>query len=315
MHKAALAWLAVVSLSACGGGTGGGPIPLDSLDEAVVEAACRNAARCGQAASEAACVAAIPDTLASLRAAVKAGKVRYDSAAAGDCIASFNASGCDLFDREDTDRCAVTFLGTQADGAACFDDEECLSKTCETGSCAVDVQCCAGLCGPTTARVPKGGDCGGAGAECVEGTFCMPSSTTPTVLTCQPPAAEGQPCNQFGSCATGLVCDGSTAATRVCKRLPKRGQPCTPNDLPCSSSLDFCDPDTNVCAPRLPVGAACDPAAGACIGYALCDPASRACVARKGLGEACAAGECAYFLSCSSETKTCAASAPQPACY
>jgi hypothetical protein len=88
----------------------------------------------------AACAATLDALLAGLRAdvlaAIDAGRIRYDAAAAARCVDSVEALGCDALDVEPPACRAPILIGLVANGDACAIDEECAGGLCEDDACA-----------------------------------------------------------------------------------------------------------------------------------------------------------------------------------
>jgi hypothetical protein len=149
----------------------------------------------------------------NIPAAVTAGKLRYDEAAAEDCIAAFHALSCDTT-RQTEDSlaaCDVVFTGTLKEGEACGFDLECTSDRCVKPTC--ELACCIGSCGPDR-PVPR------IGEPC---TFtCEPGAYCGSGDTCRALLPEGAVCNDPSSCALGLYC----ANSGVCTAIPHLGEAC-----------------------------------------------------------------------------------------
>jgi hypothetical protein len=143
-----LASLVFLVLAACGGG--GGSVALEDFADKLADASCELLVKCGEARDVAACRAANTglDThlSASLGAAVKAGRAKFDGGAAQDCLDALGARSCDVTsqsNRELPASCRTT-AGTLHDTEACAVDAECISQVCDVPACGL--ACCIGAC-------------------------------------------------------------------------------------------------------------------------------------------------------------------------
>src|SRR5207249_4301178 len=153
----------------------------------------------------------------------------------GSCWGAGATQGSDLLAIEPAD-CMLVFTGTVADGAACYDDQDCVSERCDRGSG------CPGKCRTT---VPQGGDCSGSGV-CARGFVCVHSGSA---AKCGLPGAVGAGCAEFEECQPGLVCTASKCAAR-----PGLGGSCGV-DVPCAGGF-WCG-NGGTCQPRVDAGGAC----------------------------------------------------------
>lgn len=292
--------LTCISAAACDDGNS---IAIEDLDEAIASASCKLALACGTLPDKQACPPASTSEAAQLRASVKAGKTRYDGAAAARCLDSL-ANLCSMDGGGQADpACDQAFKGTQPVGAACLSAVECMSGLCDTSECDGSVACCRGTCGSVVAI---GGDCSASGAVCVTGAYCK---TAPAPSVCAPIVAadEGQAC-AGGSCKAGLFC-----VDQVCTRLLAPGEACDPSQFDCNPFRGFCDSATNLCTAHRAVGQSCN-GSNDCVEYAECtDVAGEGvCVARARLGEACLDKLCLVGFVC--QEGVCALPAPEPVC-
>jgi hypothetical protein len=309
----------LAALGACKGG--GGPIPLDDLEDAVVETLCQRSVDCGEYPDLATCVAVsgFNSNLPEIQAAVDAGRVVYNDGLAGDCLDAFGSIGCTLTEQLSQDLedllavCDEVFEGTVADGATCYINEECVSRDCDVPSCMET--CCAGTCVPAVADPPAlaiGSDCANDPGNCVDGAYCHYDVMT-QAQTCTAQVAAGGACDQFDSCASGLVCtqDGQTA---TCKAAPGTGDPCTVDSFGCDDPRNFCDPTSLTCLARKAEGAACNSEADECVDWATCTGGT--CVRNPdSVGDACDQqnDNCLGDLDCGANS-TCEAPVPDPIC-
>ena len=261
------------------------PIPLAELASVTAAAICAaNFATCAPQdkmpfATQAGCVAAQTATdsavFAKLAALVAAGKLFYDPAAAGSCLA-LAAELCDELDFVDGPPvCQIVFKGKAAKGAACTFNVECASNYCfnlascpgacknrvalnaacgEDDKCVAGAVCFGGLC---VADTPKD-----AGAAC-DPVQCKPGLYCSSKEKCTPLIKLGAACDIVGSCVAGAQCidDGAGGA---CKPMPKKGEPCAPDPFAdastqCATGLVcFNDGgDSGTCEPKVPIGGAC----------------------------------------------------------
>ncbi len=293
-----------VVIAACGGGSGGGPIPIDELPQQVIDALCGFEVRCGAVSSEAICIAEFEQELntADVVAGVHDGKITYDANLARQCLDAYNTMSCDATAqsvRVQPQACKDAVKGTVADGGMCEADQVCISELCNAPSC--QAACCPGTCDPTPPLPAAiGQSC--AGTTCVDGAFCNNS-------TCAALLAAGASCQSDSQCAYGTMCAGATSP--VCAAPPKLGDPCA-NDsgstmARCSDVGQFCDA-TNHCVAKLDTGATCDPTMfGWCKGDLQCDAATMKCDALPAISATCT-GSCAPGAFCDlGTTGTCKA--------
>jgi hypothetical protein len=294
-------------------------IGIEQLPSKLVEETCESAVQCGTYPDQATCAGAtsMDASMAPLMAEVAAGIVKYDGEAANICVQAMErqTSQCKQSQQGRTTlppACDNMFVGTVANGAACVNDEECVSGACDRSACTD--ACCAGTCvvdGSGAGTVPAGIACA-TNDDCVSGTYCATSEAA-SVCTAQLDA--GQTCDDNTQCVLGTACimTPDSNGALVCAEPPTTGQPCAAPGV-CDSPKDFCDLASLTCQPRLVVGAPCDPAAAGCVAYAYCG-AGGTCVARGTVGAACdpppAVSTCLAGLLC--DGGACASAAP-PVC-
>ncbi|HEY5922107.1 MAG TPA: hypothetical protein VIV11_10575, partial [Kofleriaceae bacterium] len=141
--------LVIAVLAACGDDdSGGGSIPIEDLDGALMNAFCNLYVACGLIDDTATCRSLDIDlaTDPNVIAAVQAGKVIYHGDNARACLATLAGTSCDrnALDRGDPEACDLMFEGTVAANGQCALDEECLSQQCDVLSCPD--ACCQGTC-------------------------------------------------------------------------------------------------------------------------------------------------------------------------
>lgn len=295
----------VLGLAACGDDDGDG-LPLEDLEEELLGQLCERMVRCGVYADDAACRADFGALIGGLVSQVESGRVDYDAELAARCLEAAAGASCDRTaeeNREQLQVCVDALKGTVADGAQCFNDQECISEECEVETC--NMACCAGVCGRTIVPAAIGQAC--PDLACVNGAYCSTQGTCAALL------AAGASCNDDEECAYGLFCNGTT-----CVDAPDRGQPC-PDGMcggigdrcsdegtcvalgargaPCSGGFAFsecqrplvCNESTLQCSDPPAVGSAC---VFQCAEGAFCND-TNVCEATKGNGAACTGdGEC-----------------------
>ncbi len=130
-------------------------------------------------------------------AAWRAGRSRYDAAAATRCLAWLRSGQCDVFYDDDADAACSRVLAPTVD---------------EGGACSRR----------TDLRFP--------GVECVAGLVCALGDECPG--RCVRPAAAGERCDEAVPCANDLECD----ANGRCVAQPARSEPCE-KALQCGGGL------------------------------------------------------------------------------
>ena len=308
---------AVAMLAACGGDDDGGPLTINSLPGAFVNAQCGALVRCGVITDVATCrsldndIDIDPEVIA----AVKNGTVIFNEDEARLCISGFGNS-CDpnRLEGSGDDHCDLIVEGTIAAGGTCFIDEQCVSQECETVTCPD--ACCAGTCiGDAPPVRPR------VGESCADVYNCSTGYCDTTTFLCTAYKALGQPCEDENECAEGY-CNGT------CTAYPQEGQPCVSGETPCGSIGLYCDTTTQVCTPyaldgetcgtvrcspaytctggtcalRPRLGETCDVETNNCIDESYCDPATSRCTAPKPDGASCTSsrecvGNCDYNTS------------------
>jgi hypothetical protein len=193
-----------------------------------------------------------------------------------------------------------------------------LGDSCGQGLACLDYQCVDLVDAPGEPCAADDGSPGGF--VCPPGTQCRYTAGDGAV-TCEPPPAAGEPCEQFGlGCVGDLVChpkdlvctalpglgqaclEGQCAAGNVCandrcQALPGEDEPCWQNG--CAAGL-HCDGNTNTCAPPVPEGEPCiypeDCGEGMTCSEFVADGV---CIRLPGEGQGCFGGYyCASGLEC-----------------
>lgn len=195
-------WFTGAGCGADDGGTSATAIasPDDLIDE-VVAATCARASRCLRHVVEGllrgeSCTShytpLIQDGALGIRVRLaNEGKLRFDGALAGQCVARVRNEACDSDD--DFSECDAIFTGTAKAGEPCSVREECGPA----GTCAGAT--CPGSCRP---RSEAGGPCT-SNEDCVDSAACSKPQGT-----CFERISKGQPCSGLVACADGLECVG-----------------------------------------------------------------------------------------------------------
>jgi hypothetical protein len=176
----------------------------------------------------------------ALRAAVAAGRIRYDEAAARRCVER-EAASC-IVNRRQGHVCHEAFVGTLPVGASCVRGEECAgSAWCDYNADGPNAAPCRGRCTPR----------GLPGSSCYFDRQCDPANSGEarcdaqsgdTMGTCVDVRwatfvpREGEPCGEFRTsdtllsrtpCQAGLYCrEGSCITTRALGESCSPGSPC-----------------------------------------------------------------------------------------
>jgi len=314
--------LVCLLLAACSGDDGGGPIAIDDLEPALVNAYCNLYVNCGLLEDQATCrsLDVDVDIDADLLAAVEAGKVKYDPQKARECLSGLGASCERGAATTSSEACDQTFTGTVAGGGQCAIDEECVSRQCDVPACPD--ACCQGTCtGDAPTPRPHAGESCATNSQCVD-SYCDIDTTT---CTAYKPIGE--------ACTSTTQCGLAVCANQICTARPGPGEACTPGSASscslvgytCSATSQTCvayglggDPCTSnaecspiytcgaagTCQLRPRLGEACD-ANNGCIDRSYCDEATLKCTAPKADGATCTSDrECQN--DCDPNTGTCA---------
>jgi hypothetical protein len=314
----------LLAVGACASG-----LPLEDLDAARDAADCAWLTRCGYFDSTARCRADLASAFhptrqvlgqqgdeaefaplrvtPSVRAAITAGSILYDSAQAEDCLAMIEATACNpgaLERRLSLALCVGVFRGSRPIGSQCGLDVECASRNCVPEEFCDPATCCAGRCTSTRGVVGVQGAC--------DSNACAPDATCdPATLVCVPLYGPGLACRGQAECAFGLVC------IDTCQPPLPAGAPCALSSTGWACGGDVgCDLATLHCGARHPIGAACVPGLGHCVLDATCDPHTATCVPLPRIGEPCPGGACASEAWCAPlppDGSICAARAPDGA--
>ena len=289
-----------VAVLATGCGDNIPTVAFEDVATARREAECERLVRCGLFADTDTCTAYFRAPFdRGLRAAVQAGRVRYDAADAHACDAGLAAMSCDQTAadvRAAVVACTAVFTGTLADDAECAFDLECASGDCDARNCAPDM-CCYGRCLPAVAAAidePCDSD-----RQCTGDAYCG------TDDACHALASAGMTCTFDSNCDVGLACIGATdLQPGACRVLPHLGESCP--YLRCAEIGAECS-TAQLCVRAGLAGAACT-ADAECSEFRGCDPTTSRCVDTPALGMPCR-GRCAGDAYCAfdgSSIGTCA---------
>lgn len=296
--------LALVFVSIAGCGEDG--VSLEDVPEKFRSEYCRYLARCGVVPSEAACaelnIGLTLNVDPSLQAAIEMGKVNYDGELLARCYEQLGSASCDRTDEKGRTfggaDCANAITGTVGAGGACAVDAVCKSRECDVPDCPD--ACCQGTCvGDAPLRFPRqlGESCESTN-DCASQTYCANG-------TCAALKPAASTCITTTECEYGLGCAGQP---RVCKVLPKLGEPCP--DGQCRDEGTYCAAPGMICAKVGLPGDACAARAD-CAQFYSCD-ATMHCTEGAHEGQACSATlRCADLGNfCDTTTMTC--KPPQP---
>ncbi len=195
---------------------------------------------------------------------VSQGLLRYDPAAAADCLAfrSGYYSTCDkpVFQLPKTPAsCGKILVPNTPAGGQCDNS---------IGNCVAETVCTAGTC---IALPAVGQTCGLSGPPCVSTAYCEVATNT-----CRALPSSGQSCAMSGfACAKGFYCD---AVTRLCTANGQSGQACS-GSKPCDDTAGLICLSNSTCGLPQPDGAPCSSAthcqSGRCSGViagSTCQP-------------------------------------------
>ena len=266
-------------IAACGGSTsnGGGTGPVASSDFAnqYAHAVCDNIAACcakaGIGYDANACLSAAQGIIQGLivNPATAAGAT-YDPNAAGACIDQVKqaALACGETPSQKSalnNACNKVYSGSKKPGEPCNTSLDCQASSDGTVTC--------------DHWSSSGGD-GGTSS----GTLCQVRKTPVGGEPCGGSTGGGAPPSVVGDCGYGasdtFMCDYQT---NTCQPRKAVGQSCTGSDT-CVTTA-YCA--AGKCAPRLDVGAACQPYDGSCNAQTRCDSASKTCQPKLADGAAC----------------------------
>lgn len=260
-------------------------IALADFADGLQSAQCERLARCGMFPDPASCEAYFRVTQdVSVAGAVASGKVKYDGAAASDCVDQSAAQSCDLSTaagRTAPGACGRTLAGTLGGGEVCELDAECESGTCAFPDDCPETGCCMGTC--RAAQSP-----GAASTGCAKDRDCQSGLVCSTQKQCLAPAAAGGDCRTDRECADGLGCiNPLSTMPGTCRPLPHLGEACP--YARCADQNLRCDQaTTHTCVALGLPGATCASDAD-CSPYMACNATSHQCGALPALGMPCTA--------------------------
>ncbi|NVB80342.1 MAG: hypothetical protein HOV81_18255 [Kofleriaceae bacterium] len=287
-------------LGACSDDSGG-PIEIDDLQDAIIDAYCNLYVQCGVVEDLATCRSLrLTDANDNdIVAAVHAGKVVYNPDRAAECIGRFQTT-CDVAQQNEERSlpvaCDEMFTGTIAEGGTCALDEECVSQNCDVPSCPD--QCCMGACVGAAPPVRPH-----AGESCADNSSCIDSFCDGTTRICTAYLADGAACERSENCDSGFC------LSNVCSPRAAPGQACSMT-APCRDLGDTCSSTTMTCTPYGLTGDACA-ADNDCAPIYNCDAATSTCVLGARLGDPCGVGNiCIDRSYCEPTTMTCTARKP-----
>ncbi len=253
------------------GGNGGTPVPFAEAETKVADAFCGLIKPCcdteGFSYDAAKCRSGYSKVFQRVSAGVESGRLKYDAAAMGNCLAAIAKTSCNTPDEAAPAVCETVFQGTVSEGGACESSDECVGdldcdETCKANTTPRGKA--GDACSSSCDESPGGGvSCAGSGdpgAECFasDGLYCSADRK------CTATAKAGEACEAFG-CVPGQHC-----VEAECVPLPGAGEPCGNNyNRECADNA-YCDAQ-GMCQARVAVGEACDEAAwGQCAGDAEC---------------------------------------------
>ena len=301
---------------------GCGPSSFDDFRNQLVDKWCTRQVRCGAiGASERVNCAppveildAISPSGVDVVAALKAGRMRFVSSGAQDCLDAVNGAPCDndVLAGRAADRCHDVVQPNLEPGKTCLGRGECVG-----GACVPDKTGCSGTC---TAFGPPGHPCDSSGAletSCDQTVqYCGVQSEAPDLgapdggappptRVCLRHRSEGDKCFRDEECPFGLVC------LETCRRLPSlsKGDVCGSPGTLCTDDT-YCDA-TSHCVVRLGAGAPCGYSLAckdrlACVGFQPSTPMMPAvngsCQAWLDVGAACTSTQVSSATGCPSDT-------------
>jgi hypothetical protein len=195
---------------------------------------------------------------------VSQGLLRYDAAAAAECLA-FRSQYYSVCDKpviqlpKAPANCDKVIVPNTPAGGMCDNS---------IGNCVPETVCTAGTC---IALPPVGQPCATTGQQCVSTGYCEVATST-----CRALPTGGQSCAMSGfSCAKGFYCD---SVSRLCTANGQSGQACS-GAKPCDTTANLICLSNSTCGLPQPDGAPCTSAthcqSGRCSGLvagSTCQP-------------------------------------------
>jgi hypothetical protein len=181
------------------------------------------------------------EILYGFKQGIELGRIEYDSAQAGACIAAAQGR-CDLYKEiifDELPECREVFVGKVADGGDCNDGGECAA----TGSLCLGEDPDNNTPGKCQQPPKEGEPC--PDYTCASGLACSSSSSS-----CIKLVADGQPCGGDLECTSGY-CD---ILGGVCVPKKANGEAC---DSPFACKDGYCDTNASVCMAKKADGQPC----------------------------------------------------------
>lgn len=226
------------------------PVAAAEFAAAYAKASCDRFVRCDNAAPYLAeqCLQNALDFLGEdVEAAIAAGRIVYNDAEAGKCVAGIADTRC--LDQEPSDEtiasCLAGLQGTVAAGQPCYSPFECAAGFCPSVSkdacpalcpeVAGEGEACSFLSGPDcdvrlglrcsvgVCVLPRGED-----AACVDNQGCKSGFVCVTGV-CEPLRGEDFGCARDSSCADGLFCIAEGDDGGICEKRLGEGSVCGVN--------------------------------------------------------------------------------------
>jgi hypothetical protein len=196
---------------------------------------------------------------ASLEAAVVAGRLRFDAAAAASCLELVRTAGCQS-PAPNPSPCLRVYQGLVAPGGTCRRTH----NECADGFCEIEGgDGCQGTC----QALPRIGQPCGAYQFCAGDAYCKMGTCAARVH-----AGVGEPCTA-GQCQDGvfgevLHCKMGSGDSGRCEALLPAGASCS-DDPQCQAGL-HCPFSTRICTRGVPAGGSCTWGEGECAEPGAC---------------------------------------------
>jgi hypothetical protein len=303
---------------------GCGPSSYDDFRSQLANVSCDHDVRCGVvgASERASCkpplmaltntvpdavVWATPDEVANVSAAIAAGRMRFVSSGAQDCLDALGNAPCDeyLYLFHLSQHCHDVVQPNLPLGGACFGDGECVGGVCVQASASGSGACvpyaapgaaCAANVPPSLTCDPTVQYCGLADSDAGVGgnQICLRHQQA------------GGPCTDQSQCAFGLFCINNRCGDFV---WPREG------DSPCGATGDLCTDSlycnsSSTCVALGSVGDSCEAPAAcrtglACIGLLRtgASPTLGTCQPWLDLGSPCTPGPAGLVTGCPADQR------------
>lgn len=208
----------LLATAACGGDDD--PVAYADLPAELADALCSYAYRCCDATEladqfggfdppvtdEASCRVAMTEFYQGLIGgdpAVASGRIRYDAAVAGTCVAAVRGATCGTSNQVFRDRCDAVFVGAVGAGGACADNDECAAGLCDQTAGAAEGTCVT----PPTAGMAC------VDEACAASAYCEFQPATSQDL-CVAKRADGELCTAGRECVNGYCDDAGRCGPR-----------------------------------------------------------------------------------------------------